>query len=126
MRSLFAAFLIMIFFPGFCLANICTQLPGSWEGQWEDQQHRLFNAQLELRRQGDHMHFDGQFTLSDGSAGTLQGKCLPVSAKEAYLSLRKDAPWYNPCRGTVLQVDKIFMIHFYCFSPNQSGYFTLK
>lgn len=104
--------------------TICAKLPGNWKGNWQDHFNKILEAKINIDPLDKSEHrFDGKFYLSDGSSGELHGKCKSINVQEAYLTLRKDAPWYNPCRGTIIQVNKKMMIHFYCYEPNQSGYF---
>ena len=123
MRKLFVLSLLMILpIYSFAFPPICQKFTGEWQGNWEDEHHKIFTAQLFLQ-QKDNTHITGKFVLSDGSSGLLQGNCLMVNTHEAYLILQEEPPLFNPCRGSILQVDKNLMIHFYCFKPNQSGYF---
>jgi len=108
--------------PIYSHASVCTNLGGVWLGDW-DQQHNVLPARL-LIVINENNEFTGTFILQDGSKGAIAGNCVAISNNEAYLTLKPDAPAYNPCRGTML-VDKEHMeTHFFCFNPNQSGYFS--
>ncbi len=109
--------------PIYSHASICTNLGGSWLGEWQDEQRNVMPARL-LFVINENNEFTGTFLLQDGGKGTLAGSCVAISNNEAYITLKPDAPAYNPCRGTML-VDKEHMeTHFFCFNPNQSGYFS--
>jgi hypothetical protein len=114
--------LLISFFPVLSYSSVCANLTGSWQGEMQDQQHTLMPARLWFAVNAKD-EFSGGFILRDGGTGALRGRCVSISDNEAYLVLQPDAPAYNPCRGTLL-VDKSMMAtHFFCFNPNQSGYF---
>ncbi len=104
-------------------ADSCNNLSGNWEGNWLDQGGRVQAAKLWV---GPLMHqqFVGGFMLADSSVGKLAGICSPINEHEAYIKLQEDAPDYNPCRGTIVFYRNEYIVHFYCFNPNQSGYFS--
>ncbi len=104
-------------------ADICNNLTGNWEGHWIDETERAQNAKLSIGPL-TQQQFSGGFMLADGSVGKLSGQCTAINEHEAYIKLQEDAPDYNPCRGAIVFYKGIFMSHFYCFNPNQAGYFN--
>lgn len=99
-------------------ADMCANLSGNWEGNWLDQTAKLWISPM------NQQQFSGGFILADGSVGKLLGQCTNISEHEAYLKLQEDAPDYNPCRGSIVFYRNALITHFYCFNPNQSGYFN--
>jgi len=96
----------------FCItsyANICTKLTGKWTGDWQDEKNHIFTAQLDLIFQDK---LQGEFRLVNGDMGEVNGKCYALSDKEAYIILDKSKPLNNLCRGTLIQENKKFFIHF--------------
>lgn len=119
---------IMLFFSlcmlmSSVMAKNCEDMLGEWQGYWEDEKHVLLEATLHIN-QATSSAFIGEFFLSNGSKGGLHGKCQTINENEIYITLRQDAPLYNPCRGTLLISNGKALVHFFCFEPNQSGYFV--
>jgi len=104
-------------------ANICDKIAGHWSGSWEGSQHTVYEATLDIS-QSDNNSFYGIYAMSNGSANKFSGICQPLSPDEAYLNLPNSAPLDNTCRGLLIQTNNKVAIHFHCFNPNDSGYFT--
>lgn len=117
--------LLLINIPIVCFADLCEAISGQWQGEWENEQRQIYQARLELEVT-HNTHFSGQFYLSNHSSGSLQGHCKTLKPDEAFLTLRKDAPWYNICRGLLVKTDDQLALHFWCYNPNQSGYFKVS
>lgn len=103
-------------------ANVCGNLSGDWQGDWEDETHGNQTAQIQVNPLQKNK-FTGTFYLANGSTGKVDGKCNAVNLNEAELFLKKDKPYFNPCRGTLIQLQHQDYLHIFCFNPNQSGYF---
>lgn len=106
-------------------ASICPQLSGKWQGVWSFSRIDRNLGHLEITKniKGD---FTGIYKIGKVD-GTFSGRCSAISPLEAYLILTPDPPFYNPCRGTLLQVkDSELVLHIFCFKPNEQGYFQKK
>lgn len=118
--------LILLFTsPIFATPNLCQKLKNHWQGEWENEHHQIFSAQLVVAAATDNQ-FHGRFVLGNGSEGTIKGVCDSLKPNEVLLYLRKDPPYFNSCRGTLLLEKREYLLHFFCFNPNQSGYFKLS
>lgn len=116
-------FSFLSFLSSMALAFDCSNILGNWVGSWENESHHLFQAVINIET-ADKNNFIGEYRLSDGSTGGLHGKCNAINENEIYITLKQDAPLNNPCRGLLLNWKDQSLLHFYCFNPNQSGYFT--
>lgn len=106
-------------------ADVCKKLPGEWQGEWENGKHQLQSAEM-IFYPNIIGQFSGIFKLADGSEGKVSGKCIKINEDETYLILQPEAPYFNPCRGTIMLDDNTLVTHFFCFKPNESGYFVKK
>lgn len=104
-------------------ANICDKIYGHWSGEWIDDKHNVDQSSVQINQMSDK-HFYGTYTLSTGYRADFNGICKQLALNEAFLTLEETAPTYNPCRGLLMQNNNELLIHFYCFNPNNSGYFT--
>jgi len=110
-------------FCAVCFANPCDKIVGHWSGEWVDYKHTTDGATLDIS-QVDEKYFYGTYVMSNGKTNEFHGTCKQLTPNESYLSLQDSPPHYNPCRGLLIQNNNEITIHFYCFNPNDSGYFT--
>ena len=106
-------------------SGICEQMGGEWVGNWVEQRFKHYSARLEIRTPVDRK-FWGNYYLATNNRGHFRGVCKQVAPDEAILTLAKDPPCWNPCRGTLMQTKQGLSIHFYCFKPDQAGFFSKK
>lgn len=106
-----------------CFANPCDKIVGHWSGEWINHKHTTYGAILDIN-QTDEKYFYGAYVMSNSKTNEFHGTCKQLTPDESYLSLEDSPPHYNPCRGLLIQNNNEIKIHFYCFNPNDSGYFT--